>query len=218
MYKAILFDLDGTLLDSLADIADACNGALAHHHFPTHPVESYKYFVGDGVSALLERSLPKNQNDLATIAKVSTTYLAEYQQRWSHKTRPYSGIPELLGALSQRNLKLAVLSNKPDDFTRLCVSTLLSNWKFDIVMGATPALPHKPHPAGALQLARTLNLAPTEFAYLGDTSTDMQTATRAYMLPIGVLWGFRSESELLSAGAKHLLKSPQDLLPILDCK
>jgi phosphoglycolate phosphatase len=215
-FKAILFDLDGTLLDSLADLADSCNAALAAHGFPTHPTDAYKFFVGDGVAKLLERALPPGRNDMATITEVSPTYRAEYQRRWNAKTRPYPGVPELLTALAQRNLKLAVLSNKPDDFTRQCVTTLLPEWRFDIVMGATPALPHKPHPAGALQLARTLALPPAAFVYLGDTSTDMQTAVTAGMLPVGVTWGFRPESELLAHGAKHLLRHPLDLLPILD--
>lgn len=217
-YRAVLFDLDGTLLDSLADLADSCNAALAHHGFPAHPTESYKYFVGDGVATLLERALPKGRNDLATITDVSPTYRAEYQKRWNAKTRPYPGVPELLDALTQRQLTLAVLSNKPDDFTRKCVTELLPRWHFHLVMGATPALPHQPHPAGALQLARTLNLSPADFLYLGDTSTDMQTATSAGMFPVGVTWGFRPESELLAHGARHLLKHPLDLLQLLDAR
>ena len=215
-YRSVLFDLDGTLLDSLADLADSCNAALAAHGFPTHPTDAYKYFVGDGVAKLLERALPPNHNDMATITEVSPTYRTEYQHRWNAKTRPYPGVPELLDALTRRHLTLAVLSNKPDDFTRQCVTELLPRWRFDIVMGATPALPHKPHPAGALQLARTLALPPAEFVYLGDTSTDMQTATSAGMLPIGVTWGFRPESELRAHGAKHILHHPLDLLPLLD--
>ena len=215
-HRAILFDLDGTLLDSLADLADSCNAALAHHNFPTHPEVAYKTFVGDGVATLLERTLPAGKNDLATISLVAPSYRAEYQKRWNVKTKPYPGIPELLSALRQRNLKLAVLSNKPDDFTRLCVTTLLADWRFDLVMGATAALPVKPHPAGALQVARTLDVAPSEFVYLGDTSTDMQTAVSAGMLPVGVTWGFRPESELRQYGARHIIRHPLDLLPLLD--
>ena len=204
------------MLDSLVDLAESCNAALEKHGFPAHPVEAYKVFVGDGVATLLERTIPAGKNDTATISAVAQSYREEYLKRWNEKTRPYAGIPELLDALVQRGMKLAVLSNKPDDFTRKCVTELLGKWQFDIVMGASAAFAVKPHPAGAQQVAAALGVAPGEVVYLGDTSTDMQTAVAAGMRPVGVLWGFRPASELREHGAQHLLVHPLDLLELLD--
>src|SRR5512145_2696504 len=126
--KAVLFDLDGTLLDTLQDIADACNAALARNGFPAHPVDAYRYFVGDGVPALVSRVVPPDRQDAATLGKMASAYREEYQQRWNATTRPYAGVPELLDELTARGLVLAVLSNKPDDFTRRCVSEFLPRW------------------------------------------------------------------------------------------
>ena len=213
--KAVLFDLDGTLLDTLQDIADSCNAALVQHHFPPHAVSAYRYFVGDGVSALISRVIPGDRRDPATLAAVGATYRGEYQRRWKALTRPYPGVPELLDELVHRRITLAVLSNKPDDFTRRCVTELLPQWPFSIVLGASPDYPTKPDPAGALAIARRLNLPAQEFLYLGDTGTDMQTAISAGMLPVGALWGFRTAEELSTSGARHLISHPLDLLDLL---
>ena len=210
--KAVLFDLDGTLLDTLQDIADACNAALAGHGFPAHPVDAYRYFVGDGVPALITRVVPRDHHDAATLANVGAAYREEYQKNWNATTRPYDGIPELLNALTQRGLALAVLSNKPDDFTRRCVDEFLPKWRFSIVQGASQAYPPKPNPAAALHIAAALKLPTDEFAYLGDTDTDMKTAISAGMLPVGVLWGFRTAEELSRSGARFILEQPSDLL------
>jgi len=213
--KAVLFDLDGTLLDTLRDIADACNSALAQHNFPEHPVSAYRYFVGDGVLVLISRVIPGDHRDPATLAAVAATYREQYQRRWNATTRPYPGIPELLDQLTRREIALAVLSNKPDDFTRLCVGEFLSRWTFATVLGASPDYPTKPDPAGALQIARTLDIPAQDFIYLGDTATDMQTAVSAGMLPVGVLWGFRGAEELKTSGARHLIEHPRELLQLL---
>ena len=139
----------------------------------------------------------------------------EYGQCWAATTRAYEGIPELLDELTARGIRLAVLSNKPDEFTRLCVAQLLANWRFATVLGAGPSLPKKPDPAARRGVARRLAVAPGEFLYLGDTNTDMQTAVAAGMFAVGVLWGFRSADELTANGAKVLLKKPLDLLRVL---
>lgn len=213
--KAVLFDLDGTLLDTLEDIANACNAALTRHGFPAHPASAYRYFVGDGVQMLILRVVPADHHDAKTLADVATAYREEYHRHWNTTTRPYEGIPELLDELTQRRIALAVLSNKPDDFTRRCVSEMLSRWSFSRVLGASKAYPPKPDPAAALHVAAGLNLPVEEVIYLGDTATDMKTATAAGMLPVGALWGFRTAEELKQSGARHLVEHPQELLKLL---
>jgi phosphoglycolate phosphatase len=209
--RAVLFDLDGTLLDTLQDIADSCNAALARHGFPAHPVDAYKYFVGDGVPMLVSRTVPPGSRDPKLLTEVAAAYREEYHRRWNATTRPYDGIPELLEELSKRRFALAVLSNKPDDFTRRCVSEFLSKWDFSVVMGASKAFPPKPDPTGALQLAAKLGVSPSDVCYLGDTATDMKTAIAARMFPVGALWGFRTAEELEASGARSLIKHPLDL-------
>ncbi|MEN6458979.1 MAG: HAD family hydrolase [Thermoguttaceae bacterium] len=215
-YRAVLFDLDGTLLDTLTDLADSTNAALRSLGFPTHPRESYQQFVGDGVERLIQRALPVERRDAATVAACGRCMRKEYGDRWAATTRPYAGIPELLDRLTDRRMPMAVLSNKPEEFTRLCVAQLLPGWKFAAVVGAGPALPKKPDPSGARQIAAELGVAPGECLYLGDTNTDMQTAAAAGMFAVGALWGFRTADELAASGARVLLKSPLDLLPLLD--
>ncbi len=214
-YRAVLFDLDGTLLDTLQDIASSANRVLGHFGFPQHELEAYKYFVGDGREALAVRILPSNHRDATTIAKVVMCIDTEYSQHWADTTRPYEGIPELLQALTVRGIKMAVLSNKPDDSAKLTVSRLLPHWRFELVLGVRPSVPRKPDPAAALEIAERLKIVPSEFLYLGDTDTDMKTAEAAGMCPIGVLWGFRTADELLANGAKALISNPIDLLKIL---
>lgn len=212
--KAVLFDLDGTLLDTLQDIADACNAALSRHGFQPHPLDSYRYFVGDGVPVLVSRTVPAQQHTGETLASVAATYREEYQRRWNATTTLYPGIAELLDGLTLRGIPMAVLSNKPDDFTHRCVAEFLSRWTFSIVQGASKAFPPKPDPSGACHIARTLHLPPDQFHYLGDTSTDMRTAVAAGMFPVGVLWGFRKAEELKAAGARLLISDPRELLEL----
>lgn len=214
-YKAVLFDLDGTLLDTLADIADAANHALRSLGFPEHPTESFKYFIGDGVQTLVKRMLPADRCDTATLAECAGLMREEYGRRWAATTRPYAGIPELLDALTTRGIRMAVLSNKPHELTTLCVARLLPGWKFTVVLGEGSTVPRKPDPAGAREIARRLGIAPGEVVYLGDTSTDMQTAVDAGMFPVGALWGFRTAEELTASGAQVLAERPLDLLEIL---
>ena len=146
---AVIFDLDGTLLDTLEDLADSANAALRELGFAGHPLESYKIFIGDGIENLIRRALPQERLDPATLAHCHELVRSEYSRRWSDKTGPYPGVPELLDALAARGVPMGVLSNKPHEFTSLCVTRLLPGWHFDAVQGATPALPRKPDPAGA---------------------------------------------------------------------
>jgi phosphoglycolate phosphatase len=214
-YQAVLFDLDGTLLDTLEDLADSTNAALRRMGFAEHPLAAYRYFIGDGMLNLVRRALPPEHCNEAAIAECVALMREEYGARWAVKTHPFAGIAELLDALVARGVAMAVLSNKPHEFTRLCVSRMLPRWPFQQVLGAQPSLPGKPDPAGALQISRQMGFAPQQFLYLGDTNTDMQTAVAAGMFPVGVTWGFRTPDELLRFGARALLTKPLDLLDIL---
>jgi phosphoglycolate phosphatase len=214
-YKAVLFDLDGTLLDTLQDLTCVVNTSLGCLGFPTHTLEVFKYFVGDGREEMIRRSLPEDRRDPATMQKTVELVNREYNQHCADHTRPYPGIPELLDTLTQRGYTIAILSNKPDDFTKAMVSQLLPSWHFAAVAGASPALPIKPHPAGALKIARDLGLLPSDFLYLGDSDIDMKTALAAGMYPVGVTWGFRTAGEIQAAGAKVLINHPLELLPLL---
>ena len=212
-YKAALFDLDGTLLDTLDDLADSMNAALKHLDCPTHDVSAYKYFVGDGLDRLVQRVLPKKKLHLAS--QCTNAMLSEYHRRWADKTKPYKNIPELLSSLSEKNITLTILSNKPHEFTCKTVSRFLSQWSFKKIYGARPDVPKKPDPSGAIIITEELGIPADQFLYLGDTNTDMQTAKDAGMFPVGVLWGFRQADELQAAGAKLLLNDPLELLNLL---
>jgi phosphoglycolate phosphatase len=214
-YTAVLFDLDGTLLYTLKDIADSVNQALGYLGFPPHQLNAYRYFVGDGREALAMRALPEHHRDKATVSKLASYIGDEYSKRWANNTLPYEGIEDLLDALTINHIKLAILSNKPHDITQVMVSKLLSKWQFQAVIGAQSSFPRKPDPSAALQIAQRLKTSPPEFLYLGDSDIDMKTATAAGMYAVGVLWGYRTAEELLSKGAKKLIQHPTDLLKLL---
>lgn len=214
-YQAVIFDLDGTLLDSLEDLADSMNQVLARQSFPVHAAEQYRYFVGDGIAELVRRVLPETQRDAALVAQNIQWMSAEYEQRWDKKTRPYAGIVEMLGELTEIGLRMAILSNKPDAFTKIMVPALLPGWNFAPVFGARPDVPVKPDPQAALEIAAQLGVPPHEILYLGDTATDMRTARAAGMMAVGVAWGFRPVEELQQHGAQRIIHYPTDLLPLL---
>lgn len=212
IYKAVLFDLDGTLLNTLEDMTNCANRVLGRLGFPQHSPEDYKCFVGDGREVLASRIIPSSHRDAITIAEVVNMIDDEYSRHWADTTRPYDGIRELLQALTDRGTKMAVLSNKPDNIAKVMVATMLSYWRFELVIGARPSVPKKPSPVVALHIAQCLKIVPSEFLYLGDTDTDMKTADASGMYPIGVLWGFRTADELLDNGAKALISKPRELL------
>ncbi|HXZ91079.1 MAG TPA: HAD family hydrolase [Candidatus Dormibacteraeota bacterium] len=214
-FKAVLFDLDGTLLNTLDDLADSMNASLKRFGFPPHPAATYRYLVGDGLVNLVSQALPEQHRDEATISKVATAQWEEYGRKWANKTQPYEGVPELLDALQERGIAISVLSNKPDDFTHIIVQKFLSNWKFAVVRGQNKDTPIKPNPSGANQIALKLGIPNSKFLYVGDSNTDMQTADAARMFAVGVLWGFRSRDELIAAGAKALIEKPADLLDLI---
>jgi phosphoglycolate phosphatase len=214
-YKAVLFDLDGTLLDTIEDLTDSMNIVLKRLGFPGHTVGSCKKFVGDGVEVFALRALPETHRDDATVARCAADMREVYRKRWALKTRPYDGIAELLDGLTARNLKMAVLSNKPDDFTKAMVAELLARWRFASVLGVRPSVPKKPEPAAALEISKELTIPPGRFLYLGDTGTDMKTATAAGMFPVGAIWGFRTADELTEGGAEVLVDHPSKVLRLL---
>jgi len=214
-YRVVVFDLDGTLLDTLQDLADSMNAALAHLGFPTHDVDAYRYFVGEGAGVMAQRALPDDRDDDNTVRRCLAAMREEYSKRWRDKTRPYPGIPRLLDRLMELEVRLTVLSNKPDDFTKLMVAELLPEWRFDLVLGQREGIARKPDPAGAFEIARELGIACEAFAYLGDSGTDMITASGAGMLAVGALWGFRTEDELRGNGAKFVIHRPEELLSIV---
>ena len=214
-HRAVVFDLDGTLLDTLRDLAESVNSVLSRSGFPEHSLEAYRLFVGDGVEELARRVLPEGHRDEATITRILAGVREEYRQRWPNHTRPYEGIPELLDALTARRIKKAIVTNKPDDSTRTMVARLLPRWEFDVIVGATAGLPRKPDPKGAIEAARRLRLSPGAILYVGDSDIDMKTANAAGMYAVGVLWGFRPADELIRNGAKVLISKPLELLELL---
>ena len=166
----------------------------------------------DGARELVIRSLPDNAKDSETVNTCVEEFRKDYRQNRQVKTRPYDGIREMLDALEERSLKMAVLSNKPHEFAIQCVEEFLSDWTFDIILGERDSVPRKPDPTGALEIIEHLKISPTSFIYLGDTGIDMETAAGAGMFPVGALWGFREKEELLEHGAKLLINRPMDIL------
>ncbi len=211
-YCAALFDLDGTLLDTLQDLADSMNAVLLRRGYPTHPAEAYKDFIGHGFAVLVERALPPAARTAALIAEGVAEAKREYDGRWKRNTRPYEGVPELLDELAKRGVRLTILSNKPHEFTRTMVSHFLGAWPFEVVLGGRPGHPAKPDPAAAWEVSGALGMPPGEILYVGDSGTDMRTARNAGMPPVGVLWGFRGRAELLAEGATALVARPAELL------
>ncbi|NLZ52457.1 MAG: HAD family hydrolase [Thermoanaerobacteraceae bacterium] len=214
-YKAAIFDLDGTLLDTLQDLGDSMNQVLKSQGLPIHEIEKYKYFVGNGMYNLVMRTLPPDRREESFVRYCHTLLKKEYGKRWADTTKPYEGIPELLDKFTTLRYKLAVLSNKPHEFTQLVVKKLLPDWKFDVIFGERQGVPRKPAPAGALEIADLFGIPTDEFLYFGDTGTDMITAKAAGMFAVGVLWGFRPADELLENGADLLVEKPCNIFRLI---
>ena len=214
-FQAIIFDLDGTLLDTLADIAESVNRTLAEYHFPVHAIDAYSLFIGNGWKMLVTRALPETHRSKQLIAECVVRSIKIYQDNWNRQTRLYEGIPELLDNLAKKQFPLAVLSNKPHDFMLRCVDWYLRKWKFKALMGQSDKFPLKPDPAAALRVAGQIGLSPSAFLFIGDSSVDIQTAEAAGMHSVGVAWGFRGPKELEEAGCKTLVHHPLDILSLL---
>lgn len=215
-FRAVVFDLDGTLIDSLQDIADAMNRVLGAHGYPTHPYASYRTFVGRGLRNLTERALPQDIQDEATIHQIHLELLKDYKTHYVRKTTLYRGIPELLDALTAKALGLGIVSNKAHEITTRIVDQLLHHWPFTCVIGTGGDIPRKPDPTGTLMCAQALKVSAGQTVYVGDSGIDMQTACNSGMYPVGVTWGFRNREELASNGAALIIDRPVDLLQLWD--
>lgn len=215
MFRACMFDLDGTLVDSLADLAASSNHALAQMGFPTHATEDYRRFVGRGVAKMIEDILPERSRTPETIERTRRLFEDHYGVHCLDHTRPYEGVRELLSDLG--GYECAVVSNKPDEFAKRIVRALFGD-RFDVVIGQREGIPHKPDPTGPLEACRLLGVRPEECVYLGDSGVDMLTARAAGMFPAGALWGFRTRQELVDNGAAALVEAPGGLLDVLEAR
>lgn len=214
MQNIVIFDLDGTLINSLADIAYSANLVLEHFNFPTHPLESYKYFVGEGALRLVERMAPK-ETPASTLVLMHQKFEEVYAQNTDKHTKPYDGIYELLHALEAAGTPMAILSNKPHALTQACVKKHLNAFSFVAVLGQQEHIKRKPSEEGVEAILNLGNFDKNASYFVGDTLIDMQTATNAQLHAVGVTWGFREEVELVSNGAEFIARTSQDLLEIL---
>jgi phosphoglycolate phosphatase len=210
--QAVVFDLDGTLLNTIDDIAESVNAALASVGLPPYTVEDYKYFVGDGVVVLIERALAPYPNKKHLQGPVLDRYLVELAHRQTGKTKPYDGIPELLAELTHRGIATAVLSNKPHGATVDVIGHYFPNHRFAAVMGKKPEFKPKPDPASLTYVLERLHCPRETVLYVGDTATDMQTAKNGGLRAIGCTWGFRLRDELEGAGSDHIVDRPDEIL------
>lgn len=214
--KAVIFDLDGTLSDSLESIAFSANSALEALGFQPFELERYKQFVGDGVSELMKRCLINAGDDeLKYFDQMLAKYHEIFEKNCTYHVEAYEGIKELLEELRKRNIRIAVLSNKPHKRTVEVVEKLFGKGYFHVIQGQAPEIKRKPNPEGALMIMRSLGISPSECLYVGDTDTDMQTGKAAGLFTVGVLWGFRDREELEKNHADAIIEKPGDLLHIM---
>jgi len=213
--RSIIFDLDGTLLNTLEDIGDSVNRMLTEIGFPGHSLDDYRRFIGNGLKKLVERALPVAGRS-AEMVDASVRRAREiYWENWNVKTRPYDGIGDMLEQLNRKGTPLAVLSNKPHDFTVRYVDAYLGRSNFKVVMGQSDRFPVKPDPTSALEIARLIDLPPSAFFFVGDSNADVQAATSAGMHSVGVGWGFRGPRELVENGCRTLVNHPLEIVDLI---
>lgn len=213
--EAVIFDLDGTLLDTLEDLGDSMNSVLKENGFPQHRSDNYSYFIGNGARKLVERALPEGHKDELSVNRYLVEWLAAYGQWWNVKTKPYVGIMDMLLKLRELRIPLAILSNKPHDDVLKLVAHYFDDSLFSSITGQKDHIPHKPSPDGAFLICEQFGVLPDKCIFVGDTSVDMETAKVAGMTAIGVSWGFRPVRELLESGADSIINKPEELLSLL---
>lgn len=214
-FRGVLFDLDGTLLNTLEDLAEAVNTALSEMGLPPRPFAFFSTAVGDGAKAMVERCLPSDCRDTETVSQTLALFIQAYSNCWNVKTKLYDGVQEMLKGLQSAGLVCSILSNKPDHATRQIVREFMPDHAFTVVRGALHDSKLKPDPEAAFEIAKACAIPISAWAYVGDTDTDMQTATNARMFAIGAAWGFRSTRELKEHGADAIAAQPADILQIL---
>ncbi len=214
-YKAVVFDLDGTLVDSAADLGNAVNRVLVSHGFPVHEISRYQDFIGNGAEMMVKRALPEQSRSEEILKECLGEFMTDYHSNFDVDTVLYDGVPELLDHLSDKSMILTLLTNKPEDITLKLNKSLLSKWDFKVVMGSREGFPKKPDPTGAKLLLENIGIPGSQTVYFGDSGVDMKTAVSAGMVPVGVLWGFRGKEELQNDGAEYIIENPMDILDMI---
>jgi phosphoglycolate phosphatase len=214
-YQCVLFDLDGTLVNTLVDIAVSMNRALKSRGFPVRKAREYPALVGQGIRNLARNCLPPAERNEGNIGAVTEAALRFYQERPAVYSRPYPGIPDVLAALSHLKIHCAVISNKPDAVTQLVIRQLFPPESFDLVQGEIPGVPRKPDPSAAWDMLVNLGCTPRQTILMGDSEVDMETARNIGCFPLGVSWGYRSPAILEKAGAARIISRPEELLTLV---
>ena len=214
-YKGIIFDLDGTLLNTIEDLSDSVNHVLTAFNHPEHSYDEYKLKIGKGFRNLIEVSFPEDCRDNSTIDSTLSMFLETYDKKYMDKTHPYDGIISMLEKIQENGILIGVNSNKRTDYTNALVKKHFPNTQFVEIFGERTGIPKKPDPCSALEIAELMGLSPEEILYVGDSKTDILTGQNAGMDTVGVLWGFRDQFELTQFRATYIVKHPKQIVQLI---